>query len=563
MKKIFLLGIIFGFTQCLHAQNSKYIIRLKDKAGTPFSISNPGQFLSARSIARRTRQNIPVDQSDLPITPRYIDSIRLAGAVTILNVSKWLNQVCIRTCDAAALAKINSFPFVAGSQQVRKTADVLNPTKEKFNEQIGRNAITSANSRTAADYYDYGTSGSQIRIHEGEFLHNNGFHGEGMLMAIMDGGFFNYLTITAFDSVRMNGQVKETYDFVNNETSVNEDDAHGMYCFSIIAGNWPSRLVGSCPKANFYLYRTEDVATEYPIEEQNWIAAAERADSIGVDVFSTSLGYSTFDNPAYDHTYAQMDGNTTMISRASDYASRKGIIVVTAAGNEGNASWHYILAPADADSCVAVGAVNSSGAVAGFSSYGPSSDGQIKPTVASVGVNTALAGTSNQPTSGSGTSFATPNMAGLITCLWQAFQDFNNMEIIEAVKKSSNLYTNPNDRVGYGIPNFRKAYEDLAKQRADRLPPVTNLFTKDWIRVYPNPFISNFKVALKPQRNGTGSFKIYDAAGKLVFSKDVAIETNVVQEVVFNNLPGVARGLYTLKFSDGVNKRSIKLVGRR
>lgn len=548
--------IIISFSA--EAQFSKYVIRLKDKATSPYSISNPSQYLSARAIARRTRQNIAIDETDIPITPRYIDSIRLAGAVTILNTSKWLNQVCIQTTDAVALAKIQAFPFVLASQPVRRTLPNEQASPSKFNETITP-ATPAISSRLAADYYNYGNSGSQIKIHEGEYLHNLGFHGEGMLMAIMDGGFFSYQTITAFDSVRLNGQIKETYDFVKNEISVNEDDPHGMQCFSIIAGNWPGQLVGSSPKANFYLYRTEDVGSEYPIEEQNWIAAAERADSIGVDVFSTSLGYTTFDNPAFNHSYPDMNGNTTMITKASDLASKKGIIVVTAAGNDGTNGWRYISAPADADSCVTVGAVTASGTPAGFSSYGPSSDGQIKPTVASVGVGTALAGFNNQPSAGNGTSFATPNLAGLITCLWQAFPDFTNMEIIDAVKRSSSLFTNPNDRVGYGIPNFRKAYIDLETQRIAR-DPLGSVLKDDWIKVYPNPFGSTLRVVFKTNTSGKATIGLYDATGKLYMSKEITTQANMVQVINFDNLQPMARSMYTLKFDDGDLKRSIQLI---
>ncbi len=560
MKIILCLAIAFliSINENADAQFSKYIIRLKDKTGTPFTISNPSQYLSVKSIARRSRQNIAIDETDLPVLKRYVDSIRLAGAVTILSTSKWLNQVCIQTNDATALTKIATFPFVISSQPVRRTLPGEQRVQPKFNEVITP-SIASRTERNAADYYNYGNSANQIKIHEGEYLHNLGFHGEGMLMAIMDGGFFNYLSITAFDSARLNGQVKETYDFVKNETSVNEDDAHGMQCFSIIAGNWPGGLVGSSPRSDFYLYRTEDVASEYPIEEQNWIAAAERADSIGVDVFSTSLGYTTFDNPVFNHTYAEMNGNTTMITKASDYASKKGIIVVTAAGNEGNSSWRYISAPSDADSCVTVGAVNASGSVASFSSYGPSSDGQVKPTVASVGVGTALAGFNNQPSAGNGTSFATPNLAGLITCLWQAFPDFTNMEIIEAVKKSSNLFATPNDRIGFGIPNFRKAYLDLEAQRIAR-NPLANILKDDWIKVFPNPFSNNFKVAFKTVNSGNATLSIYGPSGKLYLTKVVPAQANVAQIVNFDKLPGMAAAMYTLKFEHGELKRSIKLL---
>nr|MBA2250083.1 S8 family serine peptidase [Chitinophagaceae bacterium] len=349
MKKGFLLFFIAAYFYCpdSEAQFSKYIIILKDKAGTPFAINNPSQFLSARSIMRRTKQHIVIDSTDLPITPRYIDSIRLAGTVTILNVSKWLNQVCIQTTDAAALAKINGFSFVQASQPVKRVIGGSS-RNNKFNETTGQLSVNQS-SQATANFYNYGASFPQIHIHEGEFLHNNGFHGEGMLMAILDGGFFQYKTIAAFDSARNNNQIAETYDFVNNEVSVNEDDPHGMECFSIIASNLPGQLVGSCPKATFYLYRTEDVPTESPVEEQNWVAGAERADSIGVDVLSTSLGYTTFDNPVFNHTYADMNGHTTIIARGCELAAKKGMISVVAAGNDGTNPWHFIGTPADTD----------------------------------------------------------------------------------------------------------------------------------------------------------------------------------------------------------------------
>src|SRR5664279_6186072 len=409
MKKVYLLFFLLAFiTISTSAQFSKYIVRFKDKAGTPFTVGNPATYLSAKAIERRTKQNIAIGETDLPITPRYIDSVRLAGAVTILNNSKWLNEVCIATTDSAALAKINSMPFVITSQPVMQPVSIQNTGNNKFNEQI--NSITSSQgTNNIQDFYNYGNSYAQIHIHEGEFLHDKGFHREGMSVAILDAGFYHYLNLPAFDSVRNHNQVKETYDYVANETSVNEGHPHGMECFSIMAGNIPGELVGSSPGANYYLYRTEDVSSESPVEEQNWAAAAERADSIGVDVISTSLGYTLFDNPVFNHTYADMNGNTTIIARAADFAAKKGMIVVAAAGNDGADAWHFISTPADADSILAVGAVNSSGVVASFSSYGPSADGQVKPAVASVGVATALSSPNGQVISGNGTSFATPN----------------------------------------------------------------------------------------------------------------------------------------------------------
>ena len=566
MKKVLLLlfiSILF-FAGDSFSQFSKYIIRFKDKAGTPYSISNPSQYLSPKSIQRRVRQHIAIDSTDLPITPRYLDSVQLAGSVIILNKSKWLNEVCIQTTDAAALAKINSFPFVISSNPVMRMQQgnkEITVTRNKFNEEFTDVSTVTRSTKTTGDFFNYGNSLAQIHIHEGEFLHNNGFRGEGMLMAMFDGGYKNYLTTTAFDSVRNNNQIVETYDFVKNETSVNEDDAHGAFCFSIIAANWPGQLVGSCPKAKFYLYRTEDVATEYPIEEQNWAAAAERADSIGVDVFTTSLGYSTFDNPVFNHTYADMNGKVTIIARANTIAARKGIISVVAAGNDGANAWHYIATPADADSVVTVGAVNSSGVPANFSSYGPSSDGRIKPTVASVGQGTAFANLNNLPVFGNGTSFATPNLAGLITCLWQVFPEFTNMQIIEAVKKSSSIYTAPNDRIGYGIPNFHKAYDDLFQQRI-LLQVNTILGADNWIKAYPSPFKGNFSVLIKPKYSGTTTFKLFGTDGKLYLSKIVSVQQGQPQFISFNNLQPLAKGIYILRYTNLLEKGNIKIVAQ-
>ena len=560
MKKVYLLSLaLVLLTFNSNAQFTKYIVRFKDKAGTPFTINNPSAYLSARSIERRTKQNIPFDETDLPITPRYIDSVRLAGNVIILDKSKWLNQVCIQTTDSVALAKINSMPFVIITQPLMHPVSVQATGNNKFNEKL--NSITSPQSvNNVQDFYNYGNSYAQIHIHDGEYLHDKGFHGEGMSIAILDAGFYHYLSIPAFDSVLNNNQVKDTYNFVANNVSVNEDYFHGMSCFSIMAANLPGVMVGTSAKANYYLYVSEDVTSESPVEEQYWAAAAERADSFGVDVISTSLGYSLFDNPVFNNTYADMNGHTTIAARAAGLAAKKGIIVVAAAGNEGASAWHYITTPADADSIVAVGAVNTSGAIASFSSYGPSSDGRVKPEVASVGAGAALIYTDGSVLFGNGTSFATPNIAGLIACLWQAFPDFTNMEIIRAVEKSSSIYNTPDNRIGYGIPNFHIAYDDLSQQRA--LRNINTILGNDMIKIYPNPFTNNFNVVIKPKLTARGTIRLYDASGRLYVSKEVLLQSGQNQIIQFNNLQPLQRGIYTLKFSDGQNKQSFKLVAQ-
>jgi len=553
----FLFLLLFCFGLKSSAQFSKYVVQFKDKAGTNFSINNPSQFLSAKSIERRNKQQISIDETDLPIPSRYIDSVRLAGNVIILNQSKWLNQVCIETGDEAAILKINKLPFVKHLQPVMRVSNQQVISKNKFTEEINK-IVSSQSPMSPSDYYSYGNSFGQINIHEGEYLHNKGFHGEGMLMAIIDAGFYHYQTLPAFDSVRINNQIADTYDFVANKVNVNEESSHGMQCFSIIAGNIPGKLVGSSPKAKFYLYRSEDASSESPVEEQNWIAAAERADSIGIDVISTSLGYSTFDNPIFNYSYQDMNGKTTMIAKAASLAAKKGMILLVAAGNEGAHSWHYILSPGDADSVITVGAVNSSGAPASFTSYGPSSDGRVKPTVASVGFATVISSPNGTIVTGNGTSFATPNLAGLVTCLWQAFPDFTNMEIIEAVKKSSSIYNFPDTRIGYGIPNFRIAFEDLNEKRI--LKNITLILANERIKIYPNPAKNNFTVVINPKNTAVTVFRLYDAGGKLYYSKTASLVAEQPQSILFKDMPVLQKGIYFLKADNGKYKRTVKVV---
>ena len=446
------------------AQFTRYLVKLKNKGGTPFTFANPIAYLTQRSIDRRTRYGIAIDSTDLPVTPSYVTQIKNVPNVTVLNVSKWLNSVSIQTTDANAITTISGFSFVQSvSGFAARVSENGPPNRNKFEDE--GSIITPPNTERpaeiASDYFNYGTSSfNEIHLHNAEFLHNIGLRGQGMRVALLDAGFTGYSNLKSFDSMNLNSQLLGTWDFVSGNTDVN-DHSHGMQCLSIIVANIPGQFIGKCPKANFYLYRTEDAPTEYPIEEHNWSCGAERADSNGTDVISTSLGYTTFDNASLNHTYSDMNGNTTMCAIAADLAAKKGLIVFAANGNDGNGAWHFLSTPADGDSVVAVGAVNASGVIGSFSSYGPSSDGQIKPDVASVGVNAVIQNTNNTVGTGNGTSFACPNMAGMGTCLWQGFPEFNNIKIVRAMRQAGSKASTPDDRVGYGIPNMKLAFANL------------------------------------------------------------------------------------------------------
>jgi len=465
MKYVIIFFSFFLYFISAHSQNPRYIVFLKHKGATSFTISNPGAYLSQRAIDRRTRYSITIDSADLPVPDSYISQIRAVANVTVLNISKWLNAITIQTTDANAITTINAFPFVKSTSSIAlRTASTGNKLMMEDVQDIP--ATMGKPQGMQADFFNYGTNSfNEIHLHKGEFLHNIGLRGQGMQIAILDGGFLNYNTLDAMDSIIANGQVLSTWDFVNREPGVVEDDPHGMQCLSTIAANIPGSFIGKAPKASFHLYRTEDI-TEYPIETFNWVCGAEKADSIGADIISSSLGYNTFDNPSFDFTYNDMNGNTTLCTKGADIAAKKGLLEFIAVGNYGTAPWKFLSAPADADSVLAVGAVDTTGAIWASSSYGPSTDGRIKPDVASIGSAARIQNTSNTIGSGFGTSFACPNMAGLGTCLWQGFPEFSNMRIVRALRESGNIVSAPNDRIGYGIPDMKAAFGKLLTEYA-------------------------------------------------------------------------------------------------
>lgn len=469
MKKLLPLVLAFLFTATeSQAQFSRYIVTFKNKGGTPYTFASPLAYLSQRAIDRRTRYGIAIDSTDLPVTPAYINQVKAVANVTLLNVSKWQNAVTIQTTDAAAISTINGFSFVQSvSGLAAKNAGTGKTAVDKFEPEEYTLPNPGSAQRVTADYYNYGASSfNEIHLHNAEFLHNIGLRGQGMQIAMLDNGFNNYLGLKAFDSVNAENRVLGTWDFVAREANVANDGSHGMNCMSIICANIPGQFIGKAPKASFWLYQTEDNASEYPIEEFNWVCGAERADSSGTDVISSSLGYNTFDNATLNHTYGQMNGNTTIGAVGADLAAKKGILVFISNGNDGTSAWHYLATPADGDSVIAVGAVSAAGVVGSFSSYGPSSDGQIKPDLASVGVSSLIQTTGNTVGTGNGTSFACPSMAGLGTILWQAFPEYNNMKIRSALWQAGSKFTTPDDRVGYGIPNMKTAFSNLLVQYA-------------------------------------------------------------------------------------------------
>jgi serine protease AprX len=571
MKNILLVlllqGIFFSFTAS--AQYSRYIIRLTDKNGSAYSIGNPSAYLSAKAVARRTKYNITVDSTDLPVKDAYLDSIKAVPNVTVLNVSKWLNQVCIKITDTAALTKINTFPFVKSTHPIalrKLQPSSAKPVKlEDYNPLLVASRVNDIAGILGIagiqDFYNYGSNYGQVHIHEGEYVHNLGFHGEGMTIAILDAGFYNYLANPAFDSIRVLNQILGVADYVDRDGSVNEDHYHGAECLSTIAANEPGQMIGTAPKAKFWLLRTEDANSEYPVEEENWVAAAEFADSAGADIISSSLGYDDFDDASFNLSYAQRDGKTSIISIGANLAVKKGMLVTNSAGNSGGdtGDTKYVICPADADSVLTIGATDVNGNIAYFSSIGPNGAGQLKPNVVSVGASAVVSNVlTGAPIFSNGTSFSNPNLCGLVTCLWQAFPEFSNMDIIDAVQKSASKYTNPDYQFGYGIPNMRIAYQYLLQKRTAN--NYQQILGSNWIKAFPVPFTDNFSVLLKAPLTGHSSIRLIDMGGKTIETKETDIQQDNMYTISFDKLKIISRGVYTVQYSDGKNKISLRVI---
>ncbi len=555
MKNIFtivaLLICVFCFTTTFSiAQYSKYIVVFKNKTNSSYQLNKPGKYLSQKAIDRRTRYSISIDSSDLPVNPSYISKVLLQGTITYLSQSKWLNQILVYTADKAGVQAVRDLPFVKKVTGVAPESTTSKPVADnKFKEQVTKIDGIVFNP-AALQKLNYGNSYDQIHIHNGEFLHNHGFTGNGITISVIDAGFYNYKTIKAFDSARAHKQFLGEKDFVDFDNSVNEDYNHGELCLSIIAANVPGTMIGSAPDADFWLLRSENAYSEYPVEEHNWAVAAEFADSAGTDMISSSLGYNLFDDSQFNHTYNDFYRNSTMVSKAATYAVRKGIIVTNSAGNEGNNSWKYLIFPADADSVCSVAATDVSGNIASFSSYGY--PGKIKPNVASVGSGTTIY-SSTGVSVGSGTSFSNPNINGLIACLWQAFPHFNNMEILDAVYKSGDRYKTPDNRYGYGIPNMHNAYYTLKTKQN------TILYGNEWLFVLTTNFNEKISLKLIARLNGKATLNLLNSDNKIVATKNIITEQDEVYDYSLDDLSNLPAGNYTLQYNDGTNTKNTSL----
>ena len=445
----------FNFdTTVLH--RAIYAVKLTDKAESPYSVDNPQAFLSQKAIDRRAKYNIPVTEQDIPVNQAYIDKLTEMGFI-VHGKSKWLNCVWVE-CPEEKLEELKALSFVDYNYQWRKKTD-----KPAAKEVKMKRPKVSKDGLDDTMKLQYGRAENQTVMLNIQALHNLGFTGKGITIALLDAGFTKANSVPVFESMFQEGRVLHVADFVDDDYEVYDKGNHGMNVLSCIAANEPGAMIGTAPDINAVLLRTEDEDTEYIIEEFNWVEAAELADSIGVDMIHSSLGYHEFDDPSTSYKWEECNGDICISTIGADIAASKGIYVNVSAGNEGDEPWKHITAPADADSCMTVGAVDSKGKIAFFSSLGPSQDGRLKPDVCAKGHNTAVEGVSGHVSTSSGTSFSGPIMAGCAACLMQAHPKAHPIDIMNAIKLSGSNFKMPDYTYGYGIPDLGLAHKILEK----------------------------------------------------------------------------------------------------
>lgn len=422
-------------------------LRDKDLQHTPFSVNRPEQFLSARSIERRKRQGLPVDVTDLPIAPAYLDSVSRTG-IEIVGQSKWNNTLLVKIHKEKELNKLNSLSFITKKLKVFSSPDSITERKRSsFRKEL--------NSWESVPIH-YGAAAEQLKSLGGQRIHEWGFYGNGMMIAVFDGGFMNVDRIPALHGVKLAG----LKDFVvPKSNNIFEEMEHGTMVLSTMAANAPNLYVGVAPEAQYVLVRCEDERTESLAEEDYWASAAEYADSLGVDVINSSLGYHDFDDVKTNHLYWEQDGETALISHTASMCADKGIICVNSAGNDGMGVWKKINFPADAKNILTVGSINEQGKNAAFSAVGPTADGRIKPDVMAYGSPTSVITGRGSIINDNGTSFSSPLIAGMTACLWQALPHKTAKQIIKLVKMAGNNQQHPDNIYGYGVPDFWKAYQ--------------------------------------------------------------------------------------------------------
>lgn len=522
----------------------RYAVFFKFKPQKEYSLGSPSKFLTEKAIQRRVREKFPLDSLDLPVTASYIQGISSLSQ-ELLYVSKWLNAAIVVT-DAEGKKKMEGLPFVQKVDWVAK--GFISRTGNRYSTEVSASQpkkwVLEQSYRQAAAY-DF-----QNELLGIPAMHQAGFTGKGITVAVFDSGFPGLDKATAFSHVFTNSQVSGQLNVVRPWIKdVFRDNEHGTQVASLILANQAGTLVAGAHQAKVIFAITEDVATEYPIEELNWVRAAEYADSLGVDIINSSLGYLDFDEPSLTYTKSQLDGKTTYVTRGATLAAKRGILVVNSVGNYGSAGSSSLVAPADADGILAVGAVNSSSTVSSFSSRGPTADGRIKPELVAFGQSPVLIRGSGQVGAASGTSFSTPQIAALAAGLWQAKPEWTKDELLTNLLKSGSQYATPDQNLGYGIPNFRSAFYGTLLGLNEEVELGSN--------VYPNPLRTEF-LSIRFGKELKMTLQILDSSGRKVGER--VGERSVIKDPYLFNLADLPSGIYFIQLSDGKEIAYRKLI---
>jgi hypothetical protein len=519
-----------------YAQEDAWIY-LTDKPNVSAALANPITILTQKAIDRKQNHNITIDARDVPVNEAYISDLKTQSGITVLAKSKWFNAVHVRGSEIdinalSALTYVDTIDFANNSLDVSSRLETIQDKTEIEDEEI---------------IFDYGNTQNQVEMINADALHLDDFTGEGLTIAVMDSGFPNVNTMGAFQRLRDNGDLLDGYDFVNRTTDVYAStiSTHGTRVLSTMAAFVQDQFVGTAPDASYYLFLTEDSSSENPVEESYWVEAAERADSLGVDLINTSLGYRVFDNPNYDYTPADMNGQVTYITRGASIAAEKGILVVTSAGNAGATAWQTLSAPADSPDVLTVGGVDANGNYASFSSQGSTAQvGYQKPDVVARAATAYVVGQNNVITQSNGTSFSSPIMCGGIASLWQALPNATPNEIIDYVRQSASQYSTPDDFLGYGIPDL-----DVARSLALSLDE--NL--EQNFRFYPSPTKHTLNIKM-PLTINSAELSVFNQLGQEVLKQSI----NEGMQTI--NVSDFAAGIYIIKFSTKNTSETFKFI---
>jgi hypothetical protein len=544
MKKILLFLFLVSSFVCFSQEDAW--VYFKDKPNSATDLANPLTILSQRALDRRTAQGIALDDKDAPIYQSYIDEITASTGITVKAKSKWLNCLHIR----GSQADINALKLLPSVLRVDFADKTMNSFKKISAKPNFKPVIKTMETKIS---FNYGISANQIQMLNGHLLHQLNYTGSGKIIAVLDSGFPGVDLATPFKRLRDNNQILGGYDYVNKSTNYFSGNFHGTSVLSAMGGYVDGQLIGTAPDAMYYLFITEDAVSavpynENPVEESNWVEAAEEADRVGVDIITSSLGYFGYDNPNYSHTYSDMTGNLAFASQGANIAFDKGIIVVASAGNEGQQAEPHVGIPAEAKNVIAVGAVQSNETYALFSSIGPSYDDRVKPDVMAQGQTVVISDIQGNIGTANGTSFSCPITSGMVACLWQALPSKTAQQIKQLIIQSSDNITEPAPKsrlqYGYGIPDFNLA---LANGLS-----VTDFSKNDFV-VYPNPTYDSISVTL-PNESNVKTIAIYNVLGQKVLERNISIPSETI------SLKSLDKGIYFYKIESNGFSKSGKII---